>query len=56
MVRLTDNLTMTIAVDWNVKPQTKQKKTFVEIVHSLPMIPVRQLSLTDKQIHRIYVQ
>ena len=26
VVRLTDHLDMTIAVDWNVKPQTKQKK------------------------------
>ena len=24
MVRLTDHLSMTIAVDWDVKPQTKQ--------------------------------
>ena len=25
VVRLTDSLDMTIAVDWDVKPQTKQK-------------------------------
>ena len=26
MVRLTDRLDMTIAVDWDLKPQVKQKK------------------------------
>ena len=26
MVRLTDHLDMTIAVDWDIKPQTKQTK------------------------------
>ena len=27
MVRLTDHLNMTIAVDWDVRPHTKQKTT-----------------------------
>ena len=29
MVWLTDHLNITIAVDWEVKPQTKQKKQFL---------------------------
>ena len=29
MVRLTDRLDMTIAVDWDVTPQTKQKQMTV---------------------------
>ena len=29
MVRLTDLLDMTVAVDWDVKPQTKETKLFV---------------------------
>ena len=28
MVRLTDHLDMTIAVDWDIKPQKKKKKTY----------------------------
>ena len=30
MVRLTDCLNMTIAVDWNVKPQTKQGRAVAQ--------------------------
>ena len=32
MVRLTDRLDMTIAVDWDVTPQTKQTKKYFEII------------------------
>ena len=32
VVRLTDHLNMTIAVDWDIKPQTKVSKT-VELAH-----------------------
>ena len=32
MVRLTDHLNMTIAFDWNFKPQTKQTNKTVAVV------------------------
>ena len=32
MVRLTDRLDMTISVDWDVKPQIKQKKSEAVLV------------------------
>ena len=36
MVRLTDNLDITIVIDWDVKPQAKQKKVtlvFCKMAH-----------------------
>ena len=35
MVRLTDSLGLTIAVDWDVKPQTKQTKKLIEPANNI---------------------
>ena len=38
MVRLTDHLNMTIVVDWDVKPQTKQRAIIIINVFPFPAI------------------
>ena len=53
MVRLTDHLDMTIAADWDVKPQTKQKSE-VKISHQcLNILTYISKQSKLKQDHRI---
>ena len=40
MVRLTNHLDMTIAVDWDVKPQTKQIRNFIKKSYLILKFPL----------------